>query len=254
MNTTKIILCLAVAAIFQTSGCQTARRRWAIHDMDRPQPKVVEPGTASTQEHPGRPPSDAVVLFDGSGLSNWESTNGGPAEWKTTGGSIEVVKKTHSICTKDSFGSCQLHIEWATPAVVEGSDQGRGNSGVFLMGKYEVQVLDSYRNSTYPDGQAASVYGQNPPLVNACRPPGVWQSYDIIFHRPVFDGKKVSRPATVTVLHNGVLVQDNWILEGTTSHKKPAEYQPHPDKLPLILQHHGDAVRYRNIWLRELEE
>jgi hypothetical protein len=254
MNTARITLSLAIAASIAASGCQQSRRQWAIHDMDRPQPEVVAPGTESTQERPGRPPSDAVVLFDGSGLSKWESTDGGPAKWKIADGYMEVAKKAGSIRTRDSFGSCQLHIEWATPAVVNGSGQKRGNSGVYLMGKYEVQVLDSYENVTYPDGQAAAVYGQNPPLVNACRPPGVWQSYDIIFRRPVFDGKKVVRPATVTVLHNGVLVQDNWVLEGPTAHKRRARYEAHPDRLPLMLQHHGDPVRYRNIWLRQLEQ
>jgi len=228
--------------------------RWAVHDMDRPQPKVITPGEASTEDISGQPSSDAIVLFDGTDLSQWVSTKGSPAEWKVENGYMEVVKKTGSIQTKRGFGSCQLHIEWAMPSKVKGSGQGRGNSGVYLMNKYEVQILDSYNNKTYPDGQAASVYGQNPPMVNACRPPGRWQSYDIIFHRPIFKGEKLVRPATVTVLHNGVLVQDRWIIEGTAVHAARAKYTPHKDRLPLLLQNHGNPVRYRNVWVRELPE
>lgn len=226
------------------------QRRWAVHDMNRPQPLVVAPG-----EQPGQAPSDAIILFDGNDLSQWESTKGGrPAKWKVEKGYTEVVKKTGSIRTKRSFGDCQLHIEWAAPAKVKGNGQKRGNSGVFLMSRYEVQVLDSYNKKTYPDGQAASMYGQNPPMVNACRGPGQWQTYDIIFRRPIFRGDKVVGPAIITVLHNGVLVQDHWTIEGTTAHKKRAKYKPHEDKLPLMLQNHGDPVRYRNIWIRELPE
>jgi hypothetical protein len=225
-----------------------------VHDKDRPQPRVILPGTASTQDKAGQTPSDAIVLFHGDDLSHWESTKGGPATWKVENGYMEIARKTGSIRTKRGFGDCQLHIEWAAPGVVKGKGQGRGNSGVYLMSKYEVQVLDSYDNTTYPDGQAASVYGQNPPMVNACRGPGRWQSYDIIFRRPILDGKKLVRPAIVTVLHNGVLVQDHWIIEGSTAHKARAKYSPHEDKLPITLQNHGDPVRYRNIWIRELPE
>jgi len=236
-------------------GCTPARQyRWAVHDRNRPLPKVITPGTCSTQDQPGLAPSDAIVLFDGTDLSQWESMDGGPARWKVENGYMEVVKGTGSIRTKQAFGSCQLHVEWATPAKVTGKGQGRGNSGVYLMSRYEVQVLDSYNNTTYADGQAAAIYGQNPPMVNACRKPGEWQSYDIIFHRPIFKGKKLIRPATITVLHNGVLVQDNWVIEGTTVHKARAKYTPHPEKLPLMLQNHGNPVRYRNIWIRELPD
>jgi hypothetical protein len=236
-------------------GCVAPTQyEWEVHDKDRPQPKVIAPGTASTQEEAGEPPSDAIVLFGGDNLSQWESMKGGPAKWKVENGYMEIVKKTGSLRTKRGFGDCQLHVEWASPEVVKGKNQGRGNSGVYLMSKYEVQVLDSYSNTTYPDGQAASVYGQSPPMVNACRGPGQWQSYDIIFRRPVFEDEKLVRPATITVLHNGVLVQDRWIIEGGTAHKRRAVYKPHEDKLPITLQNHGNPVRYRNIWIRELPE
>ncbi|MEW5900336.1 MAG: DUF1080 domain-containing protein [Acidobacteriota bacterium] len=198
-------------------------------------------------------PSDAVVLFDGKDLSQWEDGKAGPAKWKVESGYMEVVAKTGSIRTKRGFGDCQLHVEWATPAAVSGEGQGRGNSGVFLMDIYEVQVLDSYENQTYADGMAAAIYGQYPPLVNACRKPGEWQSFDINFHRPRFDaeGKAVS-PARMTVFHNGVLVHDNVELTGPTAHKARPPYKAHADKLPISLQDHGNPTRYRNIWLREL--
>lgn len=237
------VMLLAIASGYST----TQKHRWAVHDKNRPQPKVVAPG-----KQPGQPPSDAIILFDGSDLSQWVSTkDNGTAQWKVENGYMEVVKKSGSLRTKHSFGDCQLHIEWAIPAVVKGEGQHRGNSGIYLMGRYEVQVLESYNNTTYPDGQAAAIYGQNPPMVNVCRPPGQWQSYDIIFRRPDF---KSLTPATITVLHNGVLVQDHWVLEGTTAHKKRAKYAEHEGKLPLTLQNHGDPVRYRNIWIRELPE
>lgn len=239
------ICIILLAAVIGYSATQ--KHRWAVHDKNRPQPVVVTPG-----ERTGQAPSDAIILFDGSDLSPWVSTKDNePAQWKVENGYMEVVKKSGSIRTKQSFGDCQLHIEWATPTQTTGSGQKRGNSGVYLMGRYEVQILDSYNNTTYPDGQAAAIYGQNPPMVNACRPPGQWQSFDIIFRRPDF---KSLTPATITVLHNGVLVQDHWVIEGTTAHKKRAEYSAHEYKLPLILQNHGDPVRYRNIWIRELPE
>ncbi len=226
---------------------------WKIHDMQRPQPKKIDPGMVSCKDKAGNAPSDAVVLFDGTDLSQWRSVKGGPAEWPVKDGYFETKQGAGYIRTLQSFGDCQLHLEWAAPTPARGSGQGRGNSGVFLMGKYEVQILDSYGNTTYPDGQAASVYGQFPPQVNASRSPGKWQSYDIIFHAPRFNEKgKLKQPATLTVLHNGVLVQDHVTLKGHTSWISIPEYNPHPAKLPIELQDHGNPVRFRNIWVREL--
>ncbi len=184
-------------------------------------------------------------------------------KWRIVNGAMQAVKKAGSIRTEKQFGSMQLHIEWRTPEKVVGTGQKRGNSGIFLMSTYEVQVLDSwqksteeYDNPTYADGQAASLYGQKPPLVNACRGPHQWQTYDIIFHRPIFKGNtnEVERPATVTVIHNGVLVQDHWKIQGVTWHKKLAEYRYHADKMPIQLQDHGNPTEYRNIWVRELKD
>jgi hypothetical protein len=240
-------------SLVQLSTAQ-APMKWKIHDPNRPLPPVIDPGTASTQETPGRAPSDAVVLFDGKDLSRWADKDGKPAKWKVENGYAEVVAQSGYIYTRDSFGDCQLHVEFAEPSPGVGESQERGNSGVFLMGQYETQVLDSYQNKTYADGQAAAEYGQYPPLVNAARPPAQWQTYDIIFHRPHFKDGKLTQPARVTVLHNGVLVQDNVELTGPTAHGERPPYKPGPDKLPLALQDHGDPVRYRNIWIRELHE
>ncbi len=238
--------------LLATAGCtvnsSAKKHRWAVHDVKRPQPPIVTPG-----QQPGQPPSDAIVLFDGKNLSQWVSDkDGGPAKWKVENGYMETVRGTGYIRTKQSFGDCQLHVEWASPTKISGRGQKRGNSGVFLMSNYEVQVLDSYNNKTYPDGMAGAVYGQSPPLVNPSRPPGQWQSYDIIFRRPIFKGDKVVKPATITVLYNGVLVQDNFEIEGTTVWRVRAKYQPHADKLPIKLQDHENPVRFRNIWIREL--
>lgn len=229
-----------------------APARWKQHDMSRPRPPIVTPGE---QQLPVTPPADAIVLFDGTDLSHWRSENAQPPKWITKDDYMESVPGSGYLFTARSFGDVQLHIEWAAPTPVEGHSQGRGNSGVFLMGLFEVQVLDSYQNDTYPDGQAASVYGQYPPLVNASRPPGEWQSYDIVFRRPRYspDGSLV-KPARITVVHNGVLVQDNVQPFGPTAWLQYMPYESHPDKLPLSLQDHGNPVRYRNIWLRELPE
>jgi hypothetical protein len=204
---------------------------------------------------PAPPPSDAVVLFDGKSLENWRAQDGSPSQWIVRDGYMESVKGSGYIYTRRTFGDIQLHVEFASPAKPEGDSQGRGNSGVFLMGLYEIQVLDSWQNRTYADGQAGSIYGQYPPLTNAARPPGEWQSYDIVFRRPRFrrDGS-VERPARFTVFHNGVLVQDNVEARGPTSWLQNFPYESHPDRLPLAFQDHGNPVRYRNIWLRELNE
>src|SRR5438445_5216200 len=228
-------------------------RRWKIHDPNRPLPAVINPGTPSTQDSPGRPPSDAVVLFDGKDLSKWAHKDGSAPKWKVENGYAEVVAKTGYIYTREPFGDCQLHVEFSEPSPPKGEDQDRGNSGVFLQGLYETQVLDSYQSKTYADGQAGAIYGQYPPLVNASRPPGQCQSYDIVFHGPRFDKDgKLLRPARVTVLHNGVLVQDNVELSGPTAHGARPPYTPQPEKLPLALQDHNNPIRFRNVWIREL--
>jgi 3-keto-disaccharide hydrolase len=249
---------LVLAALFVSSaalGTAQVDPKWEIHDRNRPVPAVVTPGTASTQDAPGKPPSDAIVLFDGKDLSQWVvKKDDSPAKWKVENGYFEVVAKTGDIRTKDSFGDCQLHVEFREPDPPKGEDQDRGNSGVFLMGLYEIQVLDSYNSKTYADGQASAVYGQYPPLVNASHAPGQWQSYDIIWHGPRFDADgKLTRPAHATVFHNGVLTQDNVELTGPTGHHVRPPYTPTLEKLPLALQDHNHPVRYRNIWIRELK-
>jgi hypothetical protein len=237
----------AFAAILQG---QAKIADWAVHDPARPVPSLIDPGPAGP---PVLAPADAVVLFDGRDLSSWFDEKGGSPRWKVENGYMEVVAKSGLIRTRQPFGDCQLHIEWAAPEVVSGEGQGRGNSGVFLLGLYEIQVLDSYDNRTYADGQAAAIYGQFPPLVNVCRPPGQWQTFDIMFRGPRFEGGgKLLRPAVLTVLHNGVLVHDHVSLTGPTAHKARPPYQVHPVRLPLSLQDHGSPVRYRNIWIREL--
>ncbi len=227
--------------------------KWRVHQMNRPQPPIVTPGTFSTQQVPGKPPSDAVVLFDGKDLSKWQSTKGGPAPWKVENGYFQVVPGTGDIETKEKFGPIQLHLEWSEPTPPHGTSQGRGNSGVFLQNFYEIQVLDSFHNITYPDGQAGAVYGEHPPLVNACRPPGEWQTYDIVFTPAVWQGGKVQIPPYVTVFQNGVLVQDHSEIYGGTEHDIP-RYNPDLGSVgPLRLQDHHNAVRYRNIWVREIK-
>lgn len=224
---------------------------WQVHDLNRPLPPVIEPGPAGP---PVPAPQDAIVLFDGRDLSQWTNSKGGPAGWKIEDGFMEVVDKTGSILSREKFGDCQLHIEWAVPLPADGKGQDRGNSGVFLMNAYEIQVLDCYGNETYADGMTASVYGQFPPLVNACRPPGQWQTYDIVFSRPRFDADgQLRQPAFLTVFHNGVLVHNHVQLTGPTAHKQRPPYKIHPDRLPLSLQDHGNPVRFRNIWIRDLE-
>ncbi len=242
----------AIVALGLFLHTSMSAQTWPVHSMDRPRPPVVDPGPARP---PVAPPSDAMVLFDGKDLSAWQSEDGTAAKWTVRDGYMEVAPGSGAITTRRGFGDVQLHVEWATPVPPSGEGQERGNSGVFLMSHYEIQVLDSYNNPTYADGQAAAVYGQTPPLANASRPPGAWQAYDIVFHRPRFgsDGG-VRDSARVTVLHNGVLVQDNTVITGWTVHGRRAHYEPHADKLPLVLQDHGNLVRYRDIWVRELPE
>ena len=231
-----------------------------VHETDPkivPQPPIVTPGPAPESGVITPAPSDAIVLFDGTSLDNWTATDGTATKWILKDGSMQPTEDSGYIQSKQEFGSIQLHVEFATPAVPEGDGQGRGNSGVFLMGQYEVQVLDSYGNTTYPDGQCAALYGRNVPLVNACRKPGEWQSYDIIFHRPIFEGDKVVKRATFTVIQNGVLVHDNIELSGGNgwegSHSI-SEYVAHGDKGPLQFQDHGNPVSFRNVWVRELKD
>ena len=220
------------------------------HDPKRPKPPIVTPPRITT---PVLAPSDAIVLFEGDDLSQWRSRDK-PAKWIVRNGYMESVPGAGYLRTRDAFGDIQLHVEWSAPVPVKGNGQGRGNSGIFLMGEYEVQVLDSFENTTYSDGQAGSIYGQAPPLVNASLPPGEWQSYDIVFRRPRFEGDKIKSPARITLFHNGVLVQDNKELWGPTAWLKNDPYSHHADKRPLSIQDHGNPVRYRNIWLRELPD
>jgi hypothetical protein len=227
--------------------------RWRIHDGTRPQPRMVTPGITGEMS-PAPAPQDAIVLLGkGDDLSAWQmTTDGSPVTWAMSNGVLETGKGF--IQTKAQFTDVQLHVEFATPREVKGDSQGRGNSGVFLLGKFEVQVLDSYRNPTYPDGQASALYGQYPPLVNASRPPGEWQSYDIAFTAPRFTtAGTLDKPAVATVFHNGVLVHHATAFWGPTAHKKIDPYVPATAKGPLGLQDHGNPVRYRNIWIRPLK-
>ena len=252
----KVGLLLGALVVTQPGGPlqaqgRDASGRWPVHSTDRPRPPVVDPGP---ERPPAPPPSDALVLFDGRDLSSWVREDGAPAGWQVRDGYLEVTPQSGNIRTRRAFGDVQLHLEWAAPSPVRGEGQGRGNSGVFLMGFYEIQVLDSYQNDTYADGQAGAAYGQTPPLVNAMQPPGRWNSYDIIFRRPRFNADgSLARPARITAFHNGVLIHNDTALTGRTVHRREAEYSPHEDRLPMMLQDHGDRVRFRNIWVRELE-
>lgn len=264
MNTSRILACLGTLPVIVSNlhaeggfygDPPDARHPWAIHDMNRPQPARVEPGMFSSQEQPGRPPSDAIVLFDGTeaAIANWISDkNGEPTKWEVKDGVLQCVPGSGYVRTKDEWADCQLHIEWSAPSKVEGSSQGRGNSGVFLMGQVEVQVLDNFNNPTYADGFAGSVYGVNPPMANPLRAPGEWQVYDIVFRRPIYKGGQLLDSGYLTVFVNGVLVQDHTPLEGGGGHKARSKEHPFPDKGPLKLQDHGNPVRYRNIWYRPL--
>jgi hypothetical protein len=227
---------------------------WRQHDIRRPRPPVAEPASAPAAT-PQPAPRDAIVLFAGTSLDAWETPDGKPAAWSAKDGFLEVIPGGGPIQTREKFGDVQLHVEWAAPDPPTGVGQDRGNSGIFLMGQFELQVLDSYRADTYADGIAGALYGQYPPLSNATRPPGQWQVYDIAFRRPRFDQRgKLLEPARMSVFLNGILVQNNEELWGQTSWLEPVPYDPKVDRGPIQLQDHGHPVRFRNIWLRNLPE
>lgn len=245
------VLSLLLTSAISVPAAETAQPPpggWKPKDMNRPRPPVRDPGAPSAKEFTP-PPAGAVVLFDGKDLSAWErkpsakdADKSPEPKWKIADGFMEVVPKSGSISTKEAFGDCRIHLEWATPAEVKGNGQGRGNSGVYLPGQFEVQVLDSFENDTYPDGQAAAIYSRCPPTANVCRKPGEWQSYDITVEQPRVgkDGTPGS-PRRVTVVHNGVLVQDRVDLG-------PGG----PASGVMLLQDHGNPVRFRNIWIQKL--
>ena len=237
-----------------TDTPQLPGQPWKVHDAARPRPPKVTPGKPLLSE---APPSDAIVLFDGKDLSRWVSAGRDgkvhEPQWKVENGYMEITPHSGGLITKEKFGDIQLHVEWMIPPGVEGAGQGRGNSGVELMRSYEIQVLESYTNLTYADGQAASIYGQWPPLVNASSPQGEWNVYDIFLEAPRFDGDKLRKPGYVTVVHNGVLVQHHQEIMGHAIHRKVATYRPHGAEEPLSLQDHNQVVRYRNIWVRRLK-
>jgi hypothetical protein len=232
-----------------------------VHETDprkQPQPKVVEPKPYDAKA--AKAPKGAIVLFDGTEktLENWQAGNGGPTKWKLVDGALESVRGGGYLQSKGQFGSCRLHVEFATPKVAKGNGQGRGNSGVFLMGQYEIQVLDSYKNITYPDGQCGALYGRAKPLVNASRGPGEWQTYDVTFNRPIFNEKgEVTKKAKFHIVHNGHVIHDNLELSGGTGWRGPhsiSEYKKHADKGALKMQDHGNPVCFRNVWIVPVED
>ena len=244
---------MILLAALAVAMAQTQNQEWPQHSRERPQPPVVTP---PPQVLPVPAPPGAVVLFDGASLANWRRKGSdAPAGWKVENGYVQIVPGTGDIQSTHAFGDAQLHVEFMIPPKRGGSGQDAGNSGVWLMSNYEVQVLDSCENITYPDGQNAALYGDVPPLVNASLPPGHWQSFDITFTAPRFDaaGRLVS-PARMTVLHNGVKVHDDVPLKGRTTHRNAPTYEAHPDRLPVSLQDHDHPVRYRNIWVIELKQ
>jgi hypothetical protein len=244
----------AVLIAAEKAGPQQPWSDYKVHDMSRPAPPIVTPGTPSTQDQPGKAPSDAIVLFDGTNLDQWVTKGkDAPAPWKLENG--YMIATQTDITTKQEFGDVQLHVEWAEPTPPEGTSQGRGNSGVFLMGVIETQVLDNFNNPTYPDGQCGSIYGQYPPQVNVCKPPGEWQTYDIIFHHPRYESGKLTEPAYITTIQNGVLVQDHQRIEGPSGHMMVAKYKDGQilEKGPIGLQFHHNPTRFRNVWVRPLE-
>ena len=247
-------LAVAGALVFaEGNGPQQPWSPFKVHDMSRPKPPIITPGTPSTADAPGKAPSDAIVLFDGKDMDQWQAQGGGEPTFKLVDG-VMLSNGPKYLETKQKFGDVQLHVEWAEPSEVHGDSQGRGNSGVFLMGLFETQVLDNYNNPTYADGQCGAIYGQYPPQVNVCLPPGQWQTYDIIFHHPRFENGKLVEPAYVTTLQNGVLIQDHQRIEGPSGHMRVAKYPENmPEEGPIDLQYHNNPVRFRNIWVRPLE-
>ncbi|MFC1628116.1 DUF1080 domain-containing protein [Gemmatimonadota bacterium] len=246
-----------MVVVFLIAGGQAQQESvhaWKIHDPDRPLPPVVEPGPSTGEDESVPAPSDAMVLFNGTDLSHWQSSRGGPAQWKVENGYMEITGRGGAIRTSDLFGDCQLHVEYRLPDPPSGEGQNRGNSGIFLQDIYEVQILDSYGNITYADGMMGALYGQYPPLVNVCRPPGEWQSLDILYTRPRFNSEGgLLEPAIFTVFHNGVLIHDHAELVGPTVWQQRPPYEAHADRLPISIQDHGAPVRFRNIWIRDLE-
>lgn len=252
MHRLALVGCCALVAACAHAGSSPSLvpvlSQYPQHDLNRPQPPVVTPGSTPTA-----PPSDAIVLFDGTSTANWVDEHGAATQWTVQDGALVVKPGNGGAYTRQSFGDVQLHVEWSAPNPPSGEGQERGNSGVFLMSTYEVQVLDSYHATTYPDGQAGSIFGQYPPLVNPALPPGEWNRYDIVFHRPHFNADgSLAAPARMTILFNGVLVQDNAVLVGPTTYAHRAPYAAHADALPLMLQDHEYPVRYRNVWVRRL--
>jgi hypothetical protein len=260
-----LLLC-GVAILAQQGGRRTSPvgyndtpvlpgQKWKVHDIARPRPAMVTPSSV-----PGGAPSDAIVLFDGKDLKKWfnrgkkdRSKPSSDGAWKIENGYLEIVPGTGDLVTKEKFGDIQLHIEWSPPVKIEGDSQWRANSGVLLMERYEIQVLDTYNNRTYADGGAGSIYGQWPPLVNPSRPPGEWQVYDIVFEAPAFSGNKLVKPAHFTILFNGVLVHNRKPAVGRMAHRVVGTYEPHAPEESLALQDHDVHVRYRNIWVRKLK-
>ncbi len=225
-----------------------------VHDGDRPAPPVVWPGAPGTPEHAGEPPSDAHVLFNGADFSRWTYLDGRPSEWDVFDGHVQVRPGTGDVVFPDPFGDGHFHVEFCSPWEVKGKSQGRGNSGIFLMGRYELQVLDCWENPTYADGTTGAFYGQHPPHVNACRKPGEWSTYDILWEGPRWEGDRLVKPPVATVLLNGVVLHYRTELLGSTRHKTLPEWEPHEPTGPLKLQDHGDLVRFRNIWHRPFNQ
>jgi 3-keto-disaccharide hydrolase len=227
-------------------------QKWKVHDIDRPRPRMVTPGAT-----PGAPPSDAIVLFNGKDLSKWQTMDKKtkamePAAWTVENGYTYSKGGIGDLVTKEKFGDIQLHLEFQTPTEIDGTSQWRANSGVLLMHRYEIQVLDSWDNPTYADGQAGAIYGQWPPLVNASKKPGEWQTYDILFEAPKFEGQKLVKPGYATVIHNGVMLHHHKEIIGRMAHRVVGTYEPHGDEEPLALQDHDTRVRFRNIWVRRI--